>query len=121
MATVKVATEIICPDCGKKMAKKNWKDHARHKHTMTEETIRLKYEQLQASSLPFSNGKPTPVVMRDFFAKKFAATETLPISQENGSDENNSNEETFTIDDPTDIPTNSTNDCTPQGNVQWFF
>jgi hypothetical protein len=36
MATVTVSTEIICPDCGKRMAKKNCKDHARHKHTMTD-------------------------------------------------------------------------------------
>ena len=115
MATVTVATEIVCPDCGKKMAKKNWKDHARHKHTMTEETIQLKYEQLQAS-LSLFNDKPTPVVMRNFFAKKFAAT--LSSFEKNGLGENNSNKEVLTIDNPTNIPTTSMNNSSPQGNIQ---
>jgi predicted transcriptional regulator len=62
MATVTVSTEIICRDCGKRMAKKNWKDHARHKHTMTEDTIRTKYEKLKPS-LSFSlHDKPTQIV-----------------------------------------------------------
>ena len=55
MAGITVCTEIICPDCGERMAKKNWKDHARNKHTMSEETIRTKYERLHPSSLPCSS------------------------------------------------------------------
>ena len=83
---------------------------------MTEETIRLKYGQLQASSRLF-NDKPTPIVVHNFFTKKFTAT--LPNCEETDLDENNSNEEVLTIDDPTDIPINSTNDFSPQGNIHY--
>ncbi|CAF3776542.1 unnamed protein product [Rotaria sordida] len=50
MATITVSMKIICPDCDKQMAKKNWKDHARQKHTMTEDTIKKKYEELLPST-----------------------------------------------------------------------
>jgi len=74
MATVTVSTEIIRPNCGKRMAKKNWKDHARHKHTMTEENIQTKYKRLRAACSS-SNNKSIPIVMHNFFStKKFAAT-----------------------------------------------
>jgi hypothetical protein len=67
MATVTVSTEkIICP---------NWKDHARHKHTMTEENIQTKYERLRAACSS-SNNKPIPIVMHNLFStKKFTAIE----------------------------------------------
>ena len=69
MSTITVSTERICPNCGKRMAKKNWKDHARHKHTMTEENIQTKYERLQTACTS-SNNKPIPIVMHNFFSTK---------------------------------------------------
>ena len=70
MSTVSVSTEIICPYCGKRMAKKNWKDHARQKQTMAEDTIQTKYEQLRPSSSCVLVDRPTPIAVHNFFSRK---------------------------------------------------
>jgi len=74
-------------DCGKRMAKKNWKDHARNKHTMSEETIKKKYEQLKpSSSSSASKDIPTPITMRNFFSTKKFAMEVQDPEQQKDND-----------------------------------
>ncbi|CAF1541740.1 unnamed protein product [Adineta ricciae] len=92
MATITVSTEIICPNCGKRMIKKNWKDHARCKHAMTEENIQTKYEQL----IPSSSNKPIPIAMHNFFStKKFA---TMPAVEKQTLDDNSCTTDTMLVD-----------------------
>jgi hypothetical protein len=114
MATVTVSTEIICPDCGKRMAKKNWKDHARHKHTMTEASIQTKYERLQAVSCSSYN-KPVPILMHNFFStKKFATTTSNSVQQ--NLDSNICTNETIN-DNETGVMINSEHESNSKGNT----
>jgi RNA polymerase subunit RPABC4/transcription elongation factor Spt4 len=120
MATVTVSTEIICPNCGKRMVKKNWKDHARYKHAMTEETIQTKYERLLASSSNSSLDKPTPIIMRNFFSTKKLAI-TVSDSEQQNLNDNIGNTEVIIIDNQTDTLAKSTDNSTPTGTIYQFF
>ncbi|CAF1103282.1 unnamed protein product [Rotaria sordida] len=106
MATITVSMKIICPDCGKQMAKKNWKDHARQKPTMTEDTIKKKYEELLPSTPSISNDKPKAVIIRHFFSTKKFAKSISNSQQEDQSDEI-CNIEDVIINDQSHIPLNS--------------
>ena len=120
MATVTVSTEITCPNCGKRMIKKNWKDHARFKHAMTEETIQTKYEQLLPSSTHSSLDKPTPITMRNFFStKKFAAT--MSTSQQQNLNDNTCNIDVMISSNQTDNLTQSIDNSSLEGTVYQFF
>jgi hypothetical protein len=113
MSTVTVSTEISCPDCGKRMAKKNWKDHARNKHTMTEETIQKKYEQLQPPSISCSaHDKPKAIIINNFFSSKKFATATASNSEQENLNDNVSNRETVSINNSID-----THDTSSKGNI----
>lgn len=119
MSTVTVSTKIICPDCGTRMAKKNWKDHARQKHTMTEDTIQTKYEQLRPSSSCALFDKPTPIAINNFFSRKKIAVTTSNSEQSNLHVEIG-DAETIIINDGTDASTLSKDISSPQGNIHQF-
>ncbi|CAF3258021.1 unnamed protein product [Rotaria sp. Silwood2] len=115
MATITVSTEIICPDCGKRMTKKNWKDHARHKHTMTEDSIQTKYERLQLSFCS-SYDKPIPIVMHNFFStKEFAIT--VSNSEQQNLNDSVCPSETIIINNQIGILTNSGNESSSKDDT----
>ena len=91
------------------MAKKNSKDHARHKYTMTEENIQTKYERLRAA-YSSSNNKPIPIVIHNFFStKKFAAVAS--DSEQQNLNDSICTSEAIVISNQTGTLANSGNDC----------
>ena len=120
MATITVSMKIICPDCGKQMVKKNWKDHARQKHTMTEETIQTKYEGLLPSTSSLSNDKPIAVVMHNFFStKKFA--KSISSSQQENRNDDIGNYEAAINNDQAHTFINFEEDLNSKGNICQIF
>jgi hypothetical protein len=89
---------VHCPSCAKKMLLKNWKDHCRQKHAMSQKAIDMAYSTLKSqierskttavSSITTTDiDKPISVPKKDLFSlKKFALIkDSDPISSDVGA------------------------------------